>query len=266
MTGINCVVPGVPHRHDTAAQARACWVASRPIVAPPRPPARPADPHHVMPRVIHTHEAPTDSQLNYITKLNGDVVRARQMTRLGASQYINQLKAAKENRPVSDVKALQVTAKRPVTVVPLLLLRDLKPGRYAWRAAELERWTFIRVSIPKSGRLAGFVKIQTQHGESLTDRMTVSPSDVVVLPIGNQFIEPVILGIIADPMKCAIDYAREMHRCCRCGKSLTDPRSRWYGIGPECEGMWSPIVQRVIEQIGEWDGTDRYAPNRAKSE
>ena len=256
MNGILCRANGVPHRHDTAAHVRACHVGAGIIGAPaPHPVSAPVRPHDTHParRVIRTQDDPTPAQLKYITGLGGDGNRAAHMTRLGASQYIQQLKAAKENKPVIDV--VPPKPKPPVTIVPIPLLQAVRPGRYAFRPDSNTKWTFVRVSVPKNGRLKDCLKVQTQHGDDLTDRMTVYPSGHVWLDGSNRFIESVLLGIIVDQTQAAIDYGREIGRCCRCGKALTDERSRHYGTGPECEKVWSHVINAVDEASGgsyEW--------------
>jgi len=46
--------------------------------------------------------------------------------------------------------------------------------------------------------------------------------------------EAVHAAIDADPDGCAARFAAMAARCCRCGRALTDPESKTYGIGPEC--------------------------------
>lgn len=248
MAGILCRANGVPHRHDTAEHVRACHGAAAGIATPPTtPPVRPNDGHPGR-RVVRTQDDPTEKQIDFIRSLGGDAHRARHMTRLGASQYIQQLKAAKENRPVTDVPAAR-PAPRPTTIVPIDLLKAVRDGRYAFRPDANTKWSFVRISRPKNGRMKDCIKIQTQHGDDLTDRMTVYPSGHVWLPAPHM-IESVLLGIIVDQTQCAIDYGREIGRCCRCGKSLTDERSRHYGIGPECEKVWPHLIDTVDEASG----------------
>ena len=44
-------------------------------------------------------------------------------------------------------------------------------------------------------------------------------------------------AINADPMGAAMLFARELTRCHRCGRMLTDEASRRRGIGPDCAGL-----------------------------
>jgi hypothetical protein len=53
-----------------------------------------------------------------------------------------------------------------------------------------------------------------------------------------------------DPNGCALSYAEVLGHCCKCGKELTDPRSRWYGIGPDCEKRNANHIRLVDESKG----------------
>ncbi|MGH3795904.1 MAG: DUF6011 domain-containing protein [Pseudonocardiaceae bacterium] len=49
-------------------------------------------------------------------------------------------------------------------------------------------------------------------------------------------------------------------RCCGCGKTLTDPKARFYGIGPECgaklpDDVLAGLARRVGEMFAELEGT-----------
>lgn len=51
----------------------------------------------------------------------------------------------------------------------------------------------------------------------------------------------VLEEIVKDPLGAAQAFGREMKRCGRCGRALTDETSRRIGIGPDCRQMdgWS---------------------------
>jgi hypothetical protein len=46
--------------------------------------------------------------------------------------------------------------------------------------------------------------------------------------------------VSADPQLAAVRFSHLAIRCCRCGKALTEQRSKTYGIGPECRQGASP--------------------------
>lgn len=41
-------------------------------------------------------------------------------------------------------------------------------------------------------------------------------------------------AIAADPQEAGLRFGREIGKCCRCGRTLTDEASRAAGIGPDC--------------------------------
>lgn len=253
MASITCSMNGVRHTHGSSADVRACQAAQRHTATPAPYPARPHDRHPSRvngPRVIHTEAAVTEAQLWKVKKEGGDPVYAAKLTRLGASIYIQQLIEKKENRTVVEPTPRSTP---PKTIVPLPMLDMVKDGRYAWRPDANTKWTFVRISRPRNGRMAGCTKIQTQHGDTLTDRMSVYPSGHVWLPVPHM-IESQLIGIIVDQKQAALDYGREIGKCCRCGKKLTDERSRWYGIGPECEKVSPDQIAYVEEQHGTFTG------------
>jgi len=63
--------------------------------------------------------------------------------------------------------------------------------------------------------------------------------------------EAVHEAIDADPDGCRARFAAFTSRCCCCGRALTDPASKTYGIGPECrDGVSADVLARMVEQIG----------------
>lgn len=53
-----------------------------------------------------------------------------------------------------------------------------------------------------------------------------------------------------DQRKAALQFGHDYWKCCICGKSLELPRSRHYGIGPECEQKYPDIITQVDEEYG----------------
>ena len=143
---------------------------------------------------------------------------------------------------------------------PAQLLFGIREGRYAVSTDDSDRMTFIRISIiqpfknvQRRRAFEGWLKIQTQHGDDLRDRYVISPDGskyYAYTSWGPRAMVPHLAMIVADPWRAAIAYGRELGQCCRCGKNLTDERSRYYGIGPECETKWGTIIDEVIENYG----------------
>lgn len=250
MAHIRCNTPGPVHHHGSSAEARACWTAGGPRPVPaPRPVApRPNDSHR--PQVVHVNEPPTDRQIWRVGKEGGDKTYAAKLNRKQCSEYIDSLIQAKRSQPVS--RPYVNPHLKPPVVSPMLvtLLGGIKDGRYAWRPDADTRWTFVRITRPKTGEYAGAIKVQTQHGPNLKDRMKVYPDGGGRFDKANHWLERVIIGICMDASQAAIDYGRELEQCCRCGTKLTDDRSKHYTIGPECEKMWSHIIGLRDEQEG----------------
>jgi hypothetical protein len=134
------------------------------------------------------------------------------------------------------------------TKIPIQMLHDLKDGYYAARQSAEDDWNFFMVSRPKSNKYRGTIKIQTQHGPNYKLALVVWPNDAVTLY--QPRIENDLLLVSVDPNGCGIQYAEIIGRCMRCNLDLTDPRSRWYGIGPDCEKVWPHIIDIVNDRKG----------------
>jgi hypothetical protein len=111
---------------------------------------------------------------------------------------------------------------------------------------------FFRVKVNKK---KGNVKtIQQAHG-SVTG-LTYTPSHALwpsgKITVYNWSNEDPISIVLADPHSAALLFAQHIGRCMRCNAALTDERSRWYGIGPECEKDWPWVVPSVDENKGQY--------------
>lgn len=187
----------------------------------------------------------TTAQLNKIRSLNGDVVHAAKLNRGEASDYIERLIAAKEaNQVIPD------TDEQSKTIIPLDMLKTFPDGRYAARQDENDEYDFFRVSRPKSGRFAGALKVQTQHSDLLKEALVIWPSGQV--RVYNHSIQQNLLLAILDPRTAGIRYGRHIGHCMKCGKTLTDNRSRYYGIGPDCEKDYPEVIEEVDDMFGTW--------------
>lgn len=58
--------------------------------------------------------------------------------------------------------------------------------------------------------------------------------------------------LMAHPAKYRAAYGQDAHRCGDCNRELKHPRSKHYGIGPECETK--PENQYLIEIVDEANG------------
>lgn len=134
--------------------------------------------------------------------------------------------------------------------VPRAAVDLVADGYYAIRTdPKSDNWTFLRVSRPDSGNRKDYFKIQTQHGETLKEVFLIEPGgDFLVM---NGSIRELVIQLITGHQKASANYGRQVGKCCRCGKTLTDKVSRHYGIGPECILMWPDIKELVDNEESE---------------
>jgi hypothetical protein len=143
---------------------------------------------------------------------------------------------------------LFTATNRRETKIPLDMLETLPIGYYAVQQDTSKPMTFMRCSRDWNKKHMGWMKIQTQHGEELMPALTMAP--VHQLYWYNMSIEMDLLLACVDPVQAAVRYGQEIGRCCRCNKELTDERSRWYSIGPECEQHWPKVILTIDETKG----------------
>lgn len=220
-------------KHEFVSQARDCETApSYPQPAPPSVHPNPPLPAKMV----------TERQLWFIeNRLGGDVAYARTLTCKAASEYIETLKRKKES-------VIEKAPNRTTTKIPMEMLLKIEPGFYAVREDESVPFRFYRISRPKSGKFRGAFKVQSQHSEKYNLVLSVWPSGN--LTWYNLLAENDLFIVAVNQKACALAYGQEIGRCCRCNKALTDERSRWYGIGPECEQVWPHILDMVADQKG----------------
>jgi uncharacterized protein DUF6011 len=137
------------------------------------------------------------------------------------------------------------------TKIPMDMLTQVEDGYYAGPqlAAHLPTW-FFRVSRPKKGQFKDCLKIQTQHAWRLSMCMVVWPSGRITWY--NRQPENELMMVAIDPKGSAIRYGQELGHCCRCNTELTDNRSRYYGIGPDCEEHWPWVIDQVDTTKGQY--------------
>lgn len=188
----------------------------------------------------------SDRQLEYIKTLGGDLTHAAKLTRAQASEYIQELrsKPKEETAPAAPLSTAKSTDPR----LDLLngLLEGVRDGYYAVQSDDSDPLTFLRVSRPKSGQFEGSVKIQTQHSEEL--KLAACKWKSGYWSVYRKSVIDRLLILVLDPTKAGMKYAQELGHCLRCNKELTDERSRFYGIGPECEKVLPNHINWVNEQ------------------
>lgn len=243
MASIQCKNGGTTHVHHSVTESKICYGIIRSTTP-------------TVPKV----ESITTAQLNYIKILHGDLTHAAKLSKREASQYIDDLKkgkVAKVTAPVDeDALGEEVAATKKSEMIKTLI--DMVPdGYFAVREQEGAPITFLRVKRPVHGKMKGALKVQSQHGPALENRWVKWPSDKVsVYRWPHHDIEEYLLLLLADWKGATRLYAEKIKKCGRCNASLTDPRSRFYLIGPECEtkhgwGWW--IEDVAAERGGYWE-------------
>lgn len=250
-----CYNGGGRHYHTSVDQVRECYAATR--------------------RVAPESEHLTTRQRDYIVRLGGDPKAADLMTKRVASRYIDALRATVATvasathsvpapgpgRPSASVPTMAPSPRpasisTPVTTIPLPLLEVLPAGHFAVRSDANEPYTFLRIRKPKNGRFTGCTIIQTRHGDRFITRFALFPNGKTWIWTTVRhhvaFLENAMMLVLADYQYAMMTYGREIGKCMICGKTLTDERSRWYGIGPDCETRYPFPVDRLDEEFGPW--------------
>lgn len=194
----------------------------------------------------------TERQVNYIRDLGGDPVYGAKLDKKAASEYIGRLIADRKKGGIVAANA-QATVPQPQPVewplmTPRAMVEAMKNGRYAVQPDSLTPLTFVRVSRPKTGKKKGSLVLQTQHSDWYKDCVVIWPSGSVT--VLDKRIDSSLLLVVADPTTAAMRYGTKLGVCCSCARELTDERSRYYGIGPECEKSWPEVINRVNDARG----------------
>ncbi len=225
------------HQHATVTEAKICW-GLVPIPPAPAPEwTSPKDrPGSITPRQVQYLKS-LGATRNELYTPEGMPLSINQ-----ASALIDKLKA--EERNVAKMNDETDPRIRMVSG----MLDGIPDGYYAVRPDSTVNYTFIRISRPKSGRLKGCIKVQTQHSDDLILRAVRYGSGRLALNT-NTIVESLMLLVVGH-QSAAMVYGQEIGKCCRCNKALTDDRSRHYGIGPDCEQVWTWVIDLVDERVG----------------
>lgn len=265
---------GVIHTHERVAEITDwCRGRSAPVATPTIPtrpllPVAPAMPARVATRArtagskgaAWRSDPVTDDQIDYVARLGGNVPAAQKMTKGACSEYIDSLISKGSVAVPKDDSGLEIRdGLKSVKVDDAMmgLIQLIKDGRYATRTSDSEPLIFYRVSRPTKGQFKGAFKVQTQHSEEWKLAYVVWPSKRE--SIYRTDIKTHLLMLVGNQEVAASTYAWELGQCQICGKKLTDERSRYYGIGPDCEERHAHVIEAIELAFGP------YAPGKTRT-
>lgn len=244
-----CNNHGRIHSHELAIEGRVCYGLAPRSAIPRFDGYRPAT----------DSESITVRQIAYLISLGGEPHNG--MSKKEASAEIDRLRRGYPAPRVAKVTEDQVPPpmhkpKFERKIDPRLemlqsLLTIVPDGYFATQLQDGDKINFVRISRPKLGvkTFGGSIKIQTQHGPTLDLAAVYWQSKL--WSVYKPAVIDTLMALVVDFQGCALRYSREIGKCARCNLSLTDPRSRHYGIGPECEQHWPWMLEMVDLQNDE---------------
>jgi hypothetical protein len=200
-----CSTFGTPAYHDTVAAVRACF-------------GQPA-PGSVAEQAQEFERPEWSTRLQRQSTGNAAVRRSLAIG-FDADRRQREFDAIEHEREAADVIRAEA-AKRVARYASEAPLAEVPAGHYAIEGSD-GTLKFYRVDRPTEGRWAGWVFVSVQASDELH-------------PIKNRATKAQILAEISKDWKAAgARYGREIGRCYRCHRTLTDETSRALGIGPDC--------------------------------
>jgi len=157
-------------------------------------------------------------------------------------------------RPTPAPPAAVPYALQHRTTVPLAMLDATPDGRFAVRLDDKDAYRFLRISrrFSKTSKKLGCIQVQSQHSDDLHLIMLYRALDTPDARYPSEWIhvqradwEKYVILAMVDPLGAGRRYAEELGECQICGRTLTDERSRHYGIGPECEKSHPDVIAYV---------------------
>lgn len=208
-----------------------------------------------MPQTI-TSEPITGRQLSYARSLGADETALSIMDKRTCSRYIEALIIKRrDGGPVTETPQPIVQREperfgfgRGKLNIPAQMVQAIPTGYYAWAPDFDTPLRFVRIKHHDSGRKRGHTTVQTIHGDELKLQVDIYPNGQ--MQVYRNGLDDLLTGILVDPTHAGRTYALKKGRCMRCGKELTDERSRHYGIGPICDGILPQVIDRRDEELG----------------
>lgn len=256
---LECTNNGDKHQHNSVEDILVCYGLvpkhavennklgagfgwSGPHATPARPPSTP-------PAATRGALRPaTESQVWKVGQLGGDVAAAKLMNIRDCSEYIEKLINGKATPPVIVPAKVTPPIKKEKKTLEYDLLDLLQKGYYAIQTEANQPWKFFYVSRPTSGNYKGTIKVQQQHGSGYGQRFSlvyIGYTNTKNTICFSDKLEEEVLILISSQQQAMRNYSEQMKRCCRCNAELTDARSLWYGIGPECEKSNPGLIEDI---------------------
>lgn len=228
------------HQHTSITEARACWFPPETV---PVAVTTGQVSWRATPGIMGNAHMATEAQVKYLKDL-GYAGSAHLLTSREASRLIESYKS----RKATVTQATTSISEDPKVKALGMFLPGMADGYYAVRADDTQPFAFVRVALVKTGRWKGLRKISSQHGPRW-DNEFLFRSDSTIFVFGHRSrairVAEAVMMAAASQTDASLNYAIELGRCCRCNAELTDERSRWYGIGPECETHRPDIIEAV---------------------
>ena len=177
-------------------------------------------------------EPATEKQISFLTKLVTDLADIRSSVEGTAFNRDGFIAAGAEaipglNKTTASVaidtvltKIKTIRAANPTAGNGIAKLPDVPAGRYAVDNDD-GILRFYRVDRPTEGKWAGMTFVKVYASDE-------------TYPVKGESRKTVLTKIAADPTAAMTRFGQEIGKCGRCGRTLTDPVSRDYGIGPDC--------------------------------
>lgn len=137
------------------------------------------------------------------------------------SQFITNYKDLPRKQPVVTASMAEAIAPGASTEEIKATQVEVPAGRYALRGED-GVVKFYRLDKPTQGKWAGYTFLKVQASDDLYPIRNKAEKARIIAEIGK------------DTLAAEQLYGRELGKCSRCGRTLTDETSRAYGIGPDC--------------------------------
>lgn len=135
------------------------------------------------------------------------------------------------------------------------VLNMIPDGRYAVTSDDGKQTVFMRLVTHKpTSRGSERRRVQQKSSDKWLTRQTYSKSghNFGINRIHGTVIADLLTQIMMDKAGCSDRYGDRYSECVRCGRELTDDKSRYYRLGSECISYRPDLVDYVDNKYGVW--------------